>query len=333
MSDKTSKKFGIVVHGGAGTILRERMTPEKEQAYTNALKEAIQLGNALLRKESDALKAVELVVAYLEDNPLFNAGKGSVFTNEGKHEMDASIMCGKTQKAGAVAGITNVKNPIELAGKVLESEDWVMLSGRGAAEFAKSQGLEFQADYYFYTENRLEQLRNARVKDKAQLDHSEELENGSINIVETNANQDVAKEPEKFGTVGAVALDQKGNLAAATSSGGLTNKKYGRVGDGAIIGAGTYANNETCAISCTGRGEYFIRQVVAYDVSCLMEYKSYTLEEACNYVIHEKMKTIGGTGGLIAIDKEGNIALPFNTKGMYRASMVNGGDLKVQIFE
>jgi len=311
------KKFSIAIHGGAGTILPALMTPQKELVYRAALTEAIQQGSAILEKGGSSLAAVEAAVISLENFPLFNAGKGAVFTNKGCHEMDASIMCGLNLNAGAVSGISNVKNPIALARLVMEKSGHVYLSGKEAEYFARNQGLQMEEDAYFFTDERYKQWQDVKDSDTYQLDHTDKTEHGE----------------KKFGTVGAVALDQHGNLAAATSTGGMTNKKFGRVGDTPIIGAGTYANNRTCAVSCTGHGEYFIRAVVAYDVSCLMEYKGLSLQAACNYVVKDKLVKFGGEGGLIAIDKYGNIELPFNSDGMYRASLKEGESPVIGIYK
>jgi beta-aspartyl-peptidase (threonine type) len=306
--------YSLAIHGGAGTILRSEMTEEKEAAYKEALHSAIQAGESILKAHGTALDAVEAAIVVLENNPLFNAGKGAVFTHEETHEMDASIMRGDNLLAGAVAGIKNIKNPIQLSRKVMENSEHVMLCGEGAAAFAKKMGFEFIPDSYFYTAQRHEQWKKAVLEDQVALDHN-------IKIDE-----------KKFGTVGAVALDMHGNLAAGTSTGGMTNKKYGRVGDSPIIGAGTYANNAQCAVSCTGHGEFFIKAVVAYDVFCLMEYKGLSLDEACSIVVKEKLVKIGGEGGLIAVDKFGNISLCFNSDGMYRASVGSHQDLMVAIY-
>jgi beta-aspartyl-peptidase (threonine type) len=311
------KKFSIAIHGGAGTILPALMTPQKELVYRAASTEAIQQGSAILEKGGSSLAAVEAAVISLENFPLFNAGKGAVFTNKGCHEMDASIMCGLNLNAGAVSGISNVKNPIALARLVMEKSGHVYLSGKEAEYFARNQGLQMEEDAYFFTDERYKQWQDVKDSDTYQLDHTDKTEQGE----------------KKFGTVGAVALDQHGNLAAATSTGGMTNKKFGRVGDTPIIGAGTYANNRTCAVSCTGHGEYFIRAVVAYDVSCLMEYKGLSLQAACNYVVKDKLVKFGGEGGLIAIDKYGNIELPFNSDGMYRASLKEGESPVIAIYK
>lgn len=296
------KKFAIAVHGGAGTILRETMTPEKEKNYKQGLQDAITAGELILQKGGRSLDAVEAAIRCLENNPLFNAGKGSVFTNEGKNEMDASIMDGTDLRAGAVAGVQHIKNPISLARAVMEQSEHVFMAGHGANEFAKKTNAVFMPDDYFFVQMRYDQLEQAKKEDKMTLDHTE----------------------KKFGTVGAVARDVHGHLAAGTSTGGMTNKKNGRVGDTPIIGAGTYANNKTCAISCTGHGEFFIRSVVAYDISCLIEYKGLSLKDACELVVKHKLVKMGGEGGLIALDAHGNIELPFNSEGMYRASKIEG---------
>jgi len=295
-----SNNISIAVHGGAGTILRSNMTPQLQQQYEGALQDALDAGYHVLASGGSSLDAVQAAVVSLEDFPLFNAGRGSVFGNNGKHEMDAAIMWGKTLEAGAVCGVTGVRNPVVLARAVMEHSGHVLLSGAGAAAFGEKMGLPMEEEQYFYTEQRYNQWQQAMKENVVQLDHSDK------------------KDDKKYGTVGAVALDKDGNLAAATSTGGLTNKKYGRVGDSPIPGAGTYANNNTCAISCTGVGELFIRSVVAYDISCLMEYKGLSLREACDIVVHDKLVKIGGEGGLVAIDKHGNIELPFNSEGMYR---------------
>ncbi len=310
---KRMKKFAIALHGGAGTILRSAMTPEKEAAYTAALQAALNIGYAILENGGSALEAVEQTVVSLEDCPLFNAGRGSVFTADGKHEMDASIMDGLTRDAGAVSMISGVRNPITLARLVMAESGHVMLAGEGAMDFARSMKVPFEPESYFHDDFRWNQWQEMRGSDGFQLDHS-------------------AKKDEKFGTVGAVALDQHGNIAAATSTGGMTNKKFGRIGDSPIIGAGTYAHNKTCAVSCTGSGEFFIRGVVAYDVSCLMEYKGLSLQAACDEVVQRRLMEIGGDGGLVALDAAGNIALVFNTEGMYRACRDSAGRNEVAIY-
>lgn len=295
--------FGIAVHGGAGTMPCSLLTPEIEKNCNDALKRALEAGNAVLENGGLSVDAVEAAVIELENFELFNAGKGSVFTSRGTHEMDASIMEGKSFGCGAVAGIKQIKNPITLAKQVLLHSEHILLLGDGAEEFARMHNIEFADEKYFFSQMRFEQFLKAKKSEMVVLDHVDE---------------------RKFGTVGAVALDKHGNVAAATSTGGMTNKHFGRVGDSPIIGAGTYANNATCAVSCTGHGEFFIQQVVAYDVHCLMAYKGLSLEDACNFVVHDKLKHILAEGGLIAIDKDGNIVLPFNTPGMYRGWMQNG---------
>lgn len=292
-------RYTIVIHGGAGTLLKGNMTPEKEKAYKKELENAVEAGFSLLEKGSSALDAVVRAVSILEDSPLFNAGKGSVFTHTGTHEMDAAVMEGKTRKAGAVSLITGIKNPIFLARDVMEKSDHVFLAGEGAMEFAKGLNYTLEKPDYFYDEFRFQQWQEIKDTDHFQLDHAE--------------NKD-----HKFGTVGAVACDRYGTVAAATSTGGMTNKRWGRVGDSPMIGAGTYANNATCAVSCTGSGEFFIRGVAAYDVSCLMEYKGFSVQKASEEVILNHMVKIQGDGGLIAVDNQGNFSLPFNTEGMYR---------------
>jgi L-asparaginase / beta-aspartyl-peptidase len=301
--------YSLAIHGGAGTILRSEMTEEKERAYEAALYAALQVGEALLQAGGSALLAVEAAVACLEDNELFNAGKGAVFNHEGFNEMDAAIMCGKSLQAGAAAMVRGVKNPIRLARRILEVSEHVFLCGPGAMEFAREQGLEEAPPEYFYSELRYQQLLQARARGEVQLDHS-----------------------RKYSTVGAVARDVQGDLAAATSTGGLTNKRYGRIGDSPIIGAGTYANNHTCAVSCTGYGEYFIRGVIAYDLSCLMEYRGLRLQEAAEFIIHHKQLALGGDGGLIAVDAAGNLAMPFNSAGMYRGWVNATGERGVGVY-
>jgi beta-aspartyl-peptidase (threonine type) len=302
--------FGIAIHGGAGTILRSQMSAEKEAAYKKALSDALHAGYEVLKKKGSSLDAVTAAVVSLENNHLFNAGRGSVFTFDEKHEMDASIMTGYNLDAGAVAGVTRIKNPILAARAVMEKSEHVMLACNGAEQFASEQQLEFADENYFYDEHRHQQWVNANKEGKIQLDHADE---------------------KKFGTVGAVALDLHNNLAAATSTGGMTNKRYQRIGDSPVIGSGTYANNKTCAISCTGHGEYFLRAVVAYDISCLIEYSGLTLQQACEKVVNDKLVKLGGEGGLVAIDTNGNICMPFNSDGMYRAFKNAEGE-KIEIY-
>jgi len=322
--------FTIVIHGGAGTILKAKMTPEKELAYKNVLNESLNAGYLILKVGGKSIDAVEAAIKVMEDSPLFNAGKGAVFTNEGKNEMDASIMDGKSLNAGAVAMVNTIRNPISAARMVMEKSPHVMMVGKGAVKFAKEQELEIVDSSYFYDEKRWMQWQNIKGSNDLELDHSEERTN--INRKEFDAEFDDEND-KKFGTVGAVAIDKNGNIAAGTSTGGMTNKMYGRAGDSPIIGAGTYANDKTCGVSCTGHGEYFIRKVVAYDISALMEYKGYSLQEAADLVIHKKLKEIGGSGGIIAVDSQGNFSLTFNTEGMYRGSMKEDGKPFVGIYK
>ncbi len=307
------KSYAIALHGGAGTITRTAMSPAHELLYRQGLEKAIEAAEKILIANGSSLDAAEAAVSEMEDNPLFNAGHGSVFTHEGIHEMDAALMCGATLRAGAVAGVPQVKNPVQLARQVMERSPHVLLAGHGALDFAHEMKMPLMPEDYFFVQLRYDQLLQARSENVVQLDHTEGDE-------------------KKFGTVGAVVLDRQGHLAAATSTGGMTNKKHGRVGDTPIIGAGTYANDATCAVSCTGHGEYFLRGVVAYDVSCLMEYKAMSLREACHTVVMNKLVTLGGEGGLIAIDRLGNIELCFNSEGMYRASKTEGGPVYTGIY-
>ena len=299
-SKDESVEFSIAIHGGAGTITRKNMTPEKENAYRSKLKETLNVGYSILNKGGTSLDAVEATIRIMENSELFNAGKGAVFTNAGTNELDASIMDGRNLKAGAVARVKTVKNPISAARKVMEETWHVMLSGDGADKFAKEQGLDIVDPNYFYTQRRWDSLKKIQV--------------------------------EKHGTVGCVALDKHGNLAAGTSTGGLTNKRWGRVGDSPIIGAGTYANNQTCAVSGTGQGEYFIRGNVAYDVSAIMEYKGKSVGEAAQNVIR-KLSDKGGNGGIITMDSKGNISMPFNTAGMYRGFRKAGQAPEILIYK
>lgn len=298
-------EYVIVIHGGAGVILKENLSDEIEKQYREKLGEALEKGIELLKNGTNGLDVVEQVINILEDSPLFNAGKGAVFTHNGRNELDASIMDGKTLNAGAVAGVTDIKNPICAARSVMTDSEHVILTGKGASAFAKKKGIEMVDSSYFFTERRWNSLQRALQRETVQ-------------------------EPE---TVGCVILDKEGNLAAGTSTGGMTNKKYGRVGDTPIIGAGTYANNNTCAVSATGHGEFFIRYAVAYDISALIEYKKMSLNEAADFVINEKLKMAGGDGGIIAVDKNGNIAMIFNTPGMYRAFAKSTGEKGIFIFK
>lgn len=297
-------EYGLVIHGGAGRIVEEDMLDEKEQAYRAFLTDALTVGYEVLRHGGSALDAVEAVIAMMEDSPMFNAGKGAVFNSEGKVELDASIMEGSSLQAGAVTGVRTVKNPIRLARLVMEESPHVLLAGEGAQQFGAEHDIDFVSEDYFYTQRRWESLQ--RAKQRA---------------------------ADKHGTVGAVALDQDGNLAAGTSTGGMTNKRFGRIGDSPIIGAGTYADNQTCAVSCTGHGEYFIRAAIAYDISARMAHKGSTLAEAAHHVIDDRLTEMGGTGGVIALDKDGNIAIPFNTQGMYRGYVDQDGNIAVAMFK
>ncbi|WP_367868161.1 isoaspartyl peptidase/L-asparaginase family protein [Pedobacter sp. WC2423] len=318
------EKYVMVIHGGAGTITRKNMTPEKEAAYIAALTKALQTGYDVLKSGKTSLDAVEATIHIMEDSPLFNAGKGAVFTHDGKNEMDAAIMDGKTMMAGAVAGVTTIKNPISAARAVMEKSEHVMMVGHGAELFAKQAGIEIVNPEYFYTKERWNGLQQAIKEDstKSVLDHGNKksMKLGTIN------------RDYKFGTVGAVALDKNGNLAAGTSTGGMTNKKYGRIGDAPIIGAGTYANNATAGISCTGWGEFYIRNVVAHDISAMMEYKNMSVADASRAVL-DKVGKMGGDGGLIAMDAKGNVSMPFNTEGMYRGTVTENGKIEVLIYK
>jgi L-asparaginase / beta-aspartyl-peptidase len=314
------QKFSIVVHGGAGTILKEDMTPELEKAYMQAMQDAINAGYAVLEEGGNAVNAVKAACVTLEDNLLFNAGRGSVFTKKGVQEMDAAIMEGLHLGAGAVAGLRNVRNPIELATEVMLNSNHVFLSGKGANDFALKQGVKLEPDEFFFSQFRYDQWKAIRDSDNYSLDH-------------THQGLEELMKDKKFGTIGAAACDVHGNIAAGTSTGGMTNKKYGRIGDSPIIGSGTYANNKTCGISCTGHGEIFIKAVAAYDVSCLMEYKGMTLQQAMNEVVHVKLINMQGEGGMIGVDAKGNTAMVFNSAGMYRAMKNNSGENHIAIYK
>ncbi len=314
------KQFSIAIHGGAGTIVKQDMTPELENAYAKALGEAVDAGYAVLEAGGSAVSAVKAACVVLEDNVLFNAGRGSVFTKKGVQEMDAAIMNGKDLSAGAVAGVRNVRNPIELALEVMQNSNHVFLSGKGATDFAIKQGIKLEPDEYFFSQFRYDQWKALRDGDNYSLDHT---------------HQDIEElmRDKKFGTIGAVACDMEGNVAASTSTGGMTNKKYGRIGDSPVIGSGTYANNNTCAISCTGHGEMFIRSVAAYDVSAVMEYKNLSLQEAMEEVVLKKLVAIKGEGGMIGVDATGNIAMVFNSEGMYRAMRKSNGESEIAMYK
>ena len=312
--------FSIVIHGGAGTILKEDMTPELEKAYSQGLDEALSAGYAVLEQGGSASNAVKAAIVVLEDNLLFNAGRGSVFTKKGVQEMDAAIMDGKNREAGAVAGVRNVRNPIELAAEVMHNSNHVFLSGKGANDFAIKQGIKLEPDEFFFSQFRYDQWKAMRDSDNYSLDH-------------THQGLEELMKDKKFGTVGAAACDKEGNIAAGTSTGGMTNKKYGRIGDSPIIGAGTYANNTTCAISCTGHGEPFIKAVAAYDVAAHMEYKGLSLHEAMNEVVHKKLIALDGEGGMIGVDAKANISMMFNSAGMYRAMQHSNGQKVISIYK
>ena len=313
------KKYSLAIHGGAGTILKDQMTPQLEAQYRQGLQQALEAGFSILENGGNAVAAVKAAVIHLEDNPLFNAGKGAVFTKDGINEQDAAIMDGKTLEAGAVASVRNVRNPVELAEQVMLHSGHVFLSGEGAKNFAIKQGVKLEPDKYFFTQFRYDQWREMKDSDLFALDHKSDKLIASL-------------KERKFGTVGAVACDKNGNIAAATSTGGMTNKQYGRIGDSPLIGIGTYANNKTCAISCTGHGEPFIRAVAAHDVSCLMEYKNMSLQQACEEVVLKKLVAMQGEGGLIAVDAKGNVTLIFNSEGMYRGMQSSDGTNLIAIY-
>jgi beta-aspartyl-peptidase (threonine type) len=309
----------LVIHGGAGTIVKDDMTPELEKAYMDGLRDALTAGFAVLEEGGTAVNAVKAALVVLEDHILFNAGRGAVFTKKGVQEMDAAIMDGSSLAAGAVAGIRNVRNPIELAAEVMRNSNHVFLSGKGANDFAIKQGIKLEPDEYFFSQFRYDQWKAIRDSDRYSLDH-------------THLHLEELMRDKKFGTVGAVACDAQGHLAAATSTGGMTNKKYGRIGDSPLIGIGTYANDATCAVSCTGHGEMFIRAVASYDVSCLMEYRQLSLHEAMDVVVNKKLKSLNGEGGMIGVDGKGQHAMVFNSAGMYRAYKNSRGETDVLIY-
>ncbi|HYI08700.1 MAG TPA: isoaspartyl peptidase/L-asparaginase [Thermoanaerobaculia bacterium] len=312
-----ARKAMLVIHGGAGTITRGSMTPELEKQYRDALAESLRTGHAVLKKGGTSLDAVEAAVRFMEDSPLFNAGKGAVFTHEGRNELDASIMEGKEKRAGSVAGVTIIRNPISAARAVMEKSEHVMMVGRGAELFATTVGLEIVDPSYFWTERRWKSLQKELLEEQGKKPQA-------ALIVE---------DEKKFGTVGAVAVDRDGNLAAATSTGGMTNKRFGRVGDAPIIGAGTYAENESCAVSATGHGEFFIRWTVAHDIAALVKYRRLTVAQAGDEVIHKKLVPVKGEGGVIILDAKGNFAMPFNSEGMYRGWIGADGVAHVEIYK
>ncbi len=317
----TERPIAIAIHGGAGTITRENMSPEREEQFRQALTYATEAGYVVLENGGSAVDAVQAAIQLMEENPIFNAGRGAVYTYEGRHELDASIMLGETGEAGAVAGVSTVKSPIAAARAVMEQSRHVMLSGSGADEFARHVGLEQVSNTYFNTSERYEQLQRA-------LENIRERERTGDHIAFVK-NWDSAF---NMGTVGAVALDSSGNLAAGTSTGGMTAKRWGRIGDAPVIGAGTWADNESCAVSATGHGEYFIRYHVAADICSRVKYQGKSIEQAGNEVIHNILMPLGGTGGVIIVDNKGNISMPFNTEGMYRASKSNRNELSVGIY-
>lgn len=310
----------LVVHGGAGTVLPANLSAEKEKAFKQTMAEALNAGYDLLAKGAACCEAIVEAVRIMEDSPLFNAGRGSVFTHEGTNELDAAIMRGSDLAAGAVAGVGNIKNPIEAAYKVMTQSAHVLLAGRGAEQFAAEQGIEIVNPHYFFTEERYRQLRLIVDTQQVALDHAA-----------GNTNEMLPPE-HKFGTVGCVALDLQGNIGAGTSTGGMTNKRYGRIGDTPIIGAGTYADNSTCAVSATGHGEYFMRSLAAFDIAALIRYKGLTLDEAAREVILQKLRKMGGEGGVIALNRLGEISMVFNSPGMYRGYMKEKGKLVTSIF-
>ena len=320
-------KIALAIHGGAGTILRSQMTPDLEREYRNGLEAALKAGWLILSTGGSSLDAVETAVASLEDFPLFNAGRGAVFTHEGEQEMDASIMDGSNLKAGGVAAVKNIKNPVKLARLVMERTEHVLLAGEGAIQFAEQAGAEMAPDEYFFTEHRWLQLQQALIDGRVHLDHT------NISNAETQRRREAEGSvpvSKSIGTVGAVACDRNGHLAAATSTGGMTNKKFGRVGDTPLIGSGTYAD-DTCAVSCTGHGEYFMIGVTAFDLAARMKYRGLSLEDAARETIDHLAK-INGEGGLIAVDTHGNITMPFNSEGMYRGFITENGEIKTDIF-
>ncbi len=307
----------IAIHGGAGTIERAKMTPDKARAYRATLEQSLRAGHEILTRGGTSVDAVTAAVRVMEDSPLFNAGKGAVYTADGTHEMDAAVMDGATRAAGAVAAVTRVRSPVDLARMVMAKSEHVMLVGAGAEKFAREQGIALVEPSYFDTPERLEQLKQAKERDAAKA---------------RGERTEAPTEQEKHGTVGAVALDRFGNIAAATSTGGMTNKKFGRVGDSPIIGAGTYADNETCAVSATGHGEFFMRLVVAHEIASEMRYARRSLRDAADDVINRQLTALGGTGGVIAIDRKGHVAMPFNTSGMYRGWIDAEGNVSTAIF-
>ena len=312
----SAQKAMLVIHGGAGTITRASMSGDLEKQYREALEQSLRLGHAVLAKGGSSMDAVEASIRFMEDSPLFNAGKGAVFTHDGRNELDAAVMDGKTKKAGSIAGVTIIRNPITAARAVMEKSEHVMMVGRGAELFATKMGLEIVDPSYFWTERRWKALQQKLLEEEGQKPKAELA----------------FPDEKKFGTVGAVAVDRSGNLAAGTSTGGMTNKKFGRVGDAPIIGAGTYADNESVAVSATGHGEFFIRWTVAYDIAALVKYRGMTVQQASDEVIHKKLAPVKGEGGVIVLDAKGNFAMPFNSEGMYRGWIGADGVPHVEIY-
>jgi beta-aspartyl-peptidase (threonine type) len=321
-TEEMKGKYAIAIHGGAGNLVKMNLTAEEQKAYKQALDSALTAGSNLLAAGGTSVEAVEAAIRVLEDCPLFNAGKGAVFTHDGHNELDAAIMNGSNLECGAVASVRHIKNPISAARKVMEHSEFILLNSEGAESFAKEQGVELVDTSYFFTQHGWDQLQDAIEDDKTELDHSGKQK----------ASTEQKPREEKFGTVGCVALDIHGNIAAGTSTGGLTNKRYGRIGDSPLIGSGTYADNATCAVSCTGKGEDFIRLNVAHDIASMIRYTDAELKAACDSVVLKKLKDIKGRGGCIAIDCQGNIAMPFTTTGMFRGSVDINGVKKIALY-
>ena len=321
-AENTAMPIAIAIHGGAGTIKKSKFTPELEASYRAKLALAVETGYSVLNEGGSSLDAVAAAINVLENSPFFNAGKGAVYTYDETHEMDASIMYGKNRQAGAVAGVEQIQNPINLARLVMDESVHVMLSGKGAEQFAKTQGVELVDNKIFDTEHRYKSLLKAKAK----------MEKAKQETKDYQAAHDALEVEYKVGTVGAVALDSQGNIAAGTSTGGMTNKRFGRIGDSPVIGAGTFADNDSCAVSATGHGEYFIRYNVAADICARVQYQGKSIEQAGGEVIHNVLMPVGGTGGVIIIDTQGNISMPFNTTGMYRAKKSSNSPTYVGIF-
>ncbi len=328
-----TESFGLVIHGGAGTIRKEYLSDSMEQVYKDKLTEAITAGHVLLEQGGTAMEAVAATITILEDSPLFNAGKGAVFTHEGANELDASVMNGADLNAGAVAGVKRIKNPIMLAIEVMNNSPHVLLSREGAEEFATTRGMALTDPAYFYTQGNYDALRRMIEEDEAKAKEKQATEDKSNPTSALRNYYNPIIDNAKFGTVGCVAKDKNGNIAAGTSTGGMMNKRWNRIGDSPIVGAGTYANNNTCGVSSTGMGEYFIRRMVAYDISAMMEYGGKTVDEASKNAIHEKIQGMDAFGGVIALDKDGNVSMPFNTSGMYRAFMDDQGNLTLGMYQ